>query len=156
MKIIITEQDINNMVKEAVTKIISNKYHIQEEILLNEGFNDFIKKFALTTAIATSCITAAAKPVDNYTDNNKLNKEIIQKEKDLVKFGYAENTNDIHLIIKQGTKTSVTQAMARQEFYNKTINKGINAKILKTEYFYNQDTNKNVVVLYYTILQQNQ
>lgn len=154
MKIVITEQDINNMVKEAVTKIISNKYHIteiQEETLINEGFNDFIKKFALTAAIATSCITAAAKPTENYTDNNKLNKEITQKENSLVKFGYAQNKDDIHVIIKQGSKTSVTQALARQEFYNKTINQGINAKIVKTEYFYNQDTDQNVVAIFYVI-----
>ena len=155
MKIILSEQDIRYMVEKAVMQSLHESIHknIISEDILNEGFSDFIKKFALTAAIATSCLTAAAKPAESYVDNTKLNKEIVQKERDLVKFGYAQNVNDVHLIIKSGTKTSVTQAMARQDFYAKTINQGINAKILKTEYFKNAETGENVVVLYYTIQQ---
>jgi hypothetical protein len=157
MKKILTEEQIINIIQETLREAIDNnlinEYNLLTEEQLNEGFKDFLKKFALTAAIATSCLTAAAKPAEQYVDNNKLNKEIVQKEKDLVKFGYAPNTNDIHLIIKSGAKTSVTQAMARQEFYVKTVNQGINAKILKTEYFKNAETGENVVVLYYTIMQ---
>ncbi len=153
MKITLSEQDVKYMIQEAVKQTLYQSVcnEVINEEILNEGFKDFIKKFALTAAIATSCITAAAKPAETYVSNAKLNKEIMQKERDLVKFGYAQNTNDIHCIIKSGAKTSVTQAIARQDFYAKTINQGINARILKTEYFKNAETGENVVVLYYVV-----
>lgn len=125
-------------------------YESLENERIDEGFKDFIRKFALTTTIAASCLSAAAKP-PQHIDNVKLNKQIVNTEKDLVKFGYTENTEDIQLIIQSGKKQAVTQALAMEKFRQKTLHKNIKARIIKTGFYDNNETGEYVVVLYYVL-----
>lgn len=125
-------------------------YESLENERIDEGFKDFIRKFAITAAVATSCLAASAKP-PQHIDNVKLNKQIVNTEKDLVKFGYTENTEDIQLIIQSGKKQAVTQALAMEKFRQKTLYKNINARIIKTGFYDNTETGEYVVVLYYVL-----
>lgn len=119
-------------------------YESLENERIDEGFKDFIRKFALTTAIATSCLNAAAKPIQ-HVDDVKINKQIVQDEKFLLKYGKIDNKDDINLIIKSGHNRTVVSEKARLEFINKTKGKG---HILKTG-FYENDEGEYTIVLFY-------
>lgn len=65
---------------------------------IDEGFKDFIKKFALTAAIATSCLTAAAQSPHRMSQANFEHKQI-EIEHSLQK---KYNTDDIIKIVGTG------------------------------------------------------
>lgn len=98
-------------------------YHDNE--IIEEGFKDFIRKFAITAAVATSCLTAVAKPiVVNNPDNVvKTQKEILVKaEKDTKK--------DCKLFIANGSSEARATQTANNAF---VANFGRRAKILDTQ-----------------------
>ena len=121
-------------------------YESLENERIDEGFKDFIRKFAITAAVATSCLTAAAKPPQRV-DDAKLNKQIVSVEKDLIKFGHAKSNDEIQVIIQTAKNRTVAHRLAEQDFINKTKGK---ADIIKTSFFENE-AGKHVVVIYYVM-----
>ena len=121
-------------------------YESLEDNRIDEGFKDFIRKFAITAAVATSCLSAAAKP-PQHVDDVKLNKQIVSVEKDLIKFGHVENKDDIQIIIQTAKNRTVAHRLAEQDFINKTKGK---AEIIKTSFFENE-AGEHVVVLFYVM-----
>lgn len=121
-------------------------YESLEDNRIDEGFKDFIRKFAITTAVATACLSAAAKP-PQHVDDVKLNKQIVSVEKDLIKFGHVENKDDIQIIIQTAKNRTVAHRLAEQDFINKTKGK---ADIIKTSFFENE-AGEHVVVLFYVM-----
>ncbi len=121
-------------------------YESLEDNRIDEGFKDFIRKFAITAAVATSCLSAAAKP-PQHVDDVKLNKQIVSVEKDLIKFGHVENKDDIQIIIQTAKNRTVAHRLAEQDFINKTKGK---ADIIKTSFFENE-AGEHVVVLFYVM-----
>ena len=121
-------------------------YESLENERIDEGFKDFIRKFAITAAVATSCLSAAAKP-PQHVDDVKLNKQIVSVEKDLIKFGHVENKDDIQIIIQTAKNRTVAHRLAEQDFINKTNGK---ADIIKTSFFENE-AGEHVVVLFYVM-----
>ena len=119
-------------------------YESLENERIDEGFKDFIRKFAITAAVATSCLTAAAKPPQRV-DDAKLNKQIVSVEKDLIKFGHAKSNDEIQVIIQTAKNRTVAHRLAEQDFINKTKGK---ADIIKTSFFENE-AGEHVVVIYY-------
>lgn len=121
-------------------------YESLENERIDEGFKDFIRKFAITAAVATSCLAAAAKPAQ-HVDDVKLNKQIVSVEKDLMKFGYVDNKDDIQMIIQTAKNRNVAHRLAEQEFVDKTNN---NAELLKVSFFENE-VGEHVVVIFYAM-----
>ena len=121
-------------------------YESLENERIDEGFKDFIRKFAITAAVATSCLTAAAKPPQRV-DDAKLNKQIVSVEKDLIKFGHAKSNDEIQVIIQTAKNRTVAHSLAQQDFINKTKGK---ADIIKTSFFENE-AGEHVVVIYYVM-----
>ena len=121
-------------------------YESLENERIDEGFKDFIRKFAITAAVATSCLTAAAKPPQRV-DDAKLNKQIVSVEKDLIKFGHAKSNDEIQVIIQTAKNRTVAHSLAQQDFINKTKGK---ADIIKTSFFENE-AGEHVVVLFYVM-----
>lgn len=121
-------------------------YESLENERIDEGFKDFIRKFAITAAVATSCLSAAAKPPQRVEDA-KLNKQIVSVEKDLIKFGHAKSNDEIQVIIQTAKNRNVAHRLAEQEFINKTNGK---AEIIKTSFFENE-AGEHVVVIYYVM-----
>jgi hypothetical protein len=121
-------------------------YESLENERIDEGFKDFIRKFAITAAVATSCLTAAAKPPQRV-DDAKLNKQIVSVEKDLIKFGHAKSNDEIQVIIQTAKNRTVAHRLAEQDFINKTKGK---ADIIKTSFFENE-AGEHVVVIYYVM-----
>ena len=121
-------------------------YESLENERIDEGFKDFIRKFAITAAVATSCLTAAAKPPQRV-DDAKLNKQIVSVEKDLIKFGHAKSNDEIQVIIQTAKNRTVAHRLAEQDFINKTKGK---AEIIKNSFFENE-AGEHVVVLFYVM-----
>lgn len=121
-------------------------YESLENERIDEGFKDFIRKFAITAAVATSCLSAAAKPPQRV-DDAKLNKQIVSVEKDLIKFGHAKSNDEIQVIIQTAKNRTVAHRLAEQDFINKTKGK---ADIIKTSFFENE-AGEHVVVIYYVM-----
>ena len=121
-------------------------YESLENERLDEGFKDFIRKFAITAAVATTCLSAAAKPPQRV-DDAKLNKQIVSVEKDLIKFGHAKSNDEIQVIIQTAKNRTVAHRLAEQDFINKTKGK---ADIIKTSFFENE-AGEHVVVIYYVM-----
>lgn len=121
-------------------------YESLENERIDEGFKDFIRKFAITAAVATSCLSAAAKPPQRV-DDAKLNKQIVSVEKDLIKFGHAKSNDEIQVIIQTAKNRNVAHRLAEQDFINKTNSK---ADIIKTSFFENE-AGEHVVVIYYVM-----
>lgn len=75
---------------------------------IDEGFKDFIKKFALTAAIAASCLTAAAQTPQRMSQTNFEHKQVeivhsLQKK---------YNTDDIIKIVGTGVDAEAARADA--------------------------------------------
>jgi hypothetical protein len=121
-------------------------YESLENERIDEGFKDFIRKFAITAAVATTCLSAAAKPPQRVEDA-KLNKQIVSVEKDLIKFGHAKSNDEIQVIIQTAKNRTVAHRLAEQDFINKTKGK---ADIIKTSFFENE-AGEHVVVIYYVM-----
>jgi hypothetical protein len=121
-------------------------YESLENERIDEGFKDFIRKFAITAAVATTCLSAAAKPPQRV-DDAKLNKQIVSVEKDLIKFGHAKSNDEIQVIIQTAKNRTVAHRLAEQDFINKTKGK---ADIIKTSFFENE-AGEHVVVIYYVM-----
>ena len=104
-------------------EFINEDIYTQEECeQINEGFKDFVKKFALTAAIATSCLTAMAKPivVKNPDKVMSVQKEILAKaEKDTKK--------DCKLLIAKSSTEANAKQIVTQAYYAQG---GIRAKIV--------------------------
>jgi hypothetical protein len=80
---------------------------------IDEGFKDFIRKFAITAAVATSCLTAAAQSPQRMSQTNFEHKQIeivhsLQKK---------YNTDDIIKIVGTGIDAAAarTDAMAQAD-----------------------------------------
>ena len=121
-------------------------YESLENERIDEGFKDFIRKFAITAAVATSCLSAAAKP-PQHVDDVKLNKQIVSVEKDLMKSGYADNKDDIQIIMHNAKDRAIAHRLVQQKFINQTKGK---AEIIKTSFFENE-AGEHVVVLFYVM-----
>lgn len=100
--------------------------YTQEECeQINEGFKDFVKKFALTTAIATSCLTAMAKPiVVNNPD------KVIETQKEILAKAEKDTKQDCKLFIAKGSSEEWAKKTANNAFVAKFGNR---AKILDTQ-----------------------
>ncbi len=104
---------------------LSHTYTQEEFEQINEGFKDFIKKFALTAVIASSCLTAMAKPIVVKNPDKVMNvqKEILAK---------AEKTSnkDCKLLIAKGSTEAIAKQIVTQAYYAQG---GIRAKIIDTQ-----------------------
>lgn len=98
-------------------------YHNDE--IIEEGFKDFIRKFAITAAVATSCLTAVAKPiVVNNPD------KVIDTQKEILVKAEKDTKKDCKLFIAKGS----SEAWAKQTANNAFVAKfGRSAKILDTQ-----------------------
>jgi hypothetical protein len=82
-------------------------------------------------------------------DNPQLNKQIIKTEKQLVKFGYADNVDEIGIIVKSAKTSNLAKLMANEEFRNTILSQDPNAQIIRTDFTENPDNGECMVIIYY-------
>jgi hypothetical protein len=121
-----------------------SRIYTQEEFeQINEGFKDFIKKFALTAVIASSCLTAMAKPIVVKNPDKVMNvqKEILAKAE-------KKTNKDCKLLIAKGTTEAFAKKVATQSYYAKG---GKQAKIIDTQIIQTTESGKPIfkcVIIY--------
>ena len=97
-------------------------YNYQDEYeQIDEGFKDFIRKFALTSAIAMSCISAMAHEyvAKNPKQLEKIKTEIQSDAETRLK-KYAKVDKECHIYMCQKCEnTSAALAVGQQEFAQK-------------------------------------
>jgi hypothetical protein len=104
---------------------ISNIYTQEELEQINEGFKDFVKKFALTAAIATSCLTAMAKPIEVKNPD-----KVMDVQKEILAKAEKKTKQDCKLFIAKGSSEMFAKQTATNAF---NAQFGRRAKILDTQ-----------------------
>ena len=120
------------------------KYNNLDNNILYEGkVVDFFRKFALSTAIATTCLNALAQQPTQTTDAQELARE--NKIENAI-----QNHCKIKPILCYGVDYNEMMALTKAENNFKLVNikNGNNLKIAHTEYSYNPQKRLYKVVIY--------
>ena len=130
--------DKNYVLLETPDKISGNE--------IDEGLKDFIKKFAITTAVAASCLTAFAQQPPKMS-NSEVGQATIEMTQ-VVQQDYDVKKDDVLTIeeISQSEQLARNVALAKARV---EISKNKNYRIADVKHMYNQQKKlyKVVVVL---------
>lgn len=121
---------------------INEKLQENNEMIIDEGLKDWIRKFAITSAVAASCLTGLAQTPQSFNNDST-----IDHNKQKIEMTAQKKYDDVIQVEAISIKRNLAMSKAKQRAAAKYLKSGKKLKLLDIQEYYNNTTKQYKTII---------